>query len=165
MPFSTLFKVAIGVVIFWAVFAYQNEKLKNLAPSLEAFSQTKEVTGIYTYKQYGRNFITWLDNTQIECSLDYSGGNASCFAHTKDIPRGEKITVAMSLIKMDAENVPYVSAIKFNGKEIYRKAPTDSLKDWWFGSRATKAFLPALLVEAFYLLILFLFFTDRDTMP
>lgn len=160
MSGTLLVKIFIGMAIFLIAFVHQNEKLRKLAPTLEDFGRTTVISGIYSYKQYGRNVVTRIDDKVIYCSLNYNGGSGSCFVPLRNVPANSRITIAAASIVTNSGPVLFPSRIEVDGHEIYRISAEKSLSDWWFGSRLKLLTLPLLLL-AIYLFIIFVFFTDR----
>jgi hypothetical protein len=160
MTGSSFFKIAIGLIIFLAATAYQFGKLKNLAPSLDDFRKTTDISGIYSYEKFGKNYETKVDGKDIYCGVNYNGGVGSCIVHLKGVPPKSQITVSVASIKTNSGNVLCASSITFDGREIYRKPPEKIYRNWWFASRLNVTIIPMLLV-AIYMFIIFVFFTDR----
>lgn len=160
MTGSLFFKIVIGLFIFLAAITYQFGKLKKLAPSLDDFKKTTEISGIYTYQKFGRNYETQVAGKPIYCGVNYSGGVGSCVAHLRGVPPNSQVTVTAASIKANGGDVLCVSSITFDGREIYRKSPEEIFSDWWVTSRLHVTIIPMLLV-AIYLVIVFVFFTER----
>ncbi|GAB2581940.1 hypothetical protein ISP15_16605 [Dyella jejuensis] len=160
MTGSLFFKIAIGLFIFLAAITYQFGKLKKLAPSLDDFKKTTDISGAYSYQKFGKNYETQVDGKYIYCGVNYSGGVGSCIAHLKEVPPNSQVTVTVASIKTNGGDVLCASSIKFEGREIYRKSPEKIFSDWWFTSRLHVTIIPMLLV-AIYLVIIFVFFTQR----
>ena len=160
MTGSLLIKIAIGMAILLVAFAYQNAKLRKMAPSLEDFTRTTVVSGIYSYQQYGRNIVTRIDGKPMYCSLNYNGGTGSCFVPLKHVAPNTRITITAASIKTASGPMLYPNSIEVGGQEVYRVLPEKSLNDWWFGSRLGLATLP-LLLTSLYLFVVFVFFTNR----
>lgn len=159
---SLILKIAIGFGIFIVAAAYQNGKLKRIAPSLEDFSHPVEIAGIYSYEAHGRGSITKVGDKVIFCTVNYSGGNASCIVPLMTVPKNSQISVSASSIKTEnGGHVLYANSITFDGKEIYAILPEKSLSNWWFASRLQSLMVPFVIV-GFYALIIFVFFTDRE---
>lgn len=160
MTGSLLVKTVIALVIFLAAMAYQDGKLKQMAPSLEDFGRTTDITGLYSPDRFGKNYVTRVDGHIIYCGLDYNGGVGSCITRLKNVPLNSRVTVSVASIKTNSGSLLCASSIKLGGQEIYRKSPEKLLSDWWFSSRLQVMNIPLLLV-AIYLFIIFVFFTKR----
>ena len=128
-------------------FANQTEKLKKMVPNLEDFSRTTSISGIYSYKQYGRNIVTRIDEKIIHCSVDYGGGTGSCFVPLKHVPPNSRITADVASVKTTSGITLYPIGIKVDDQVIYAVTPEKSLREWWFGSRLGLLTLPMILLR------------------
>jgi hypothetical protein len=160
MSVSVFFKIAIGLVIFLVASAYQIEELRKLAPSLEDFSQTTNISGAYSYEWYGRNVETQVDGKSLHCGVNYGGSHGSCFSPLKNIPKNSRITVDAANIRTSYGDVLYATSITVDGLEIYRKSPKQSLHDWWLDSCFEVIAFPLLLL-AVYISVLVVFHKIR----
>ncbi|GAB2579893.1 hypothetical protein ISP15_00015 [Dyella jejuensis] len=149
-------KIIIGVVIFLTAMAYQNEKLKKLVPDLDQFSQKINISGIYSYEQFGRNIITRVGDTLFYCGVDYNGGNASCFSPLKGLPKNSQITVAAASIGTTSGKVLCATSIKFNSQELYIKSPENYLHNWWISSYLEASRIPLILMAIYALILIIL---------
>lgn len=154
MTGSLFFKIAIGLLIFLSGIAHQLDELRQFAPSLDDFRQTTNVSGIYSYEHFARNNLTRIDDKLFFCALNYNGGIGSCYVFLKNLPENSKITIAAASPRTKSGNVLYATRIIFNGYEVYRKTPKQSLHDWWFASCLEVSEFPLLLM-AIYLSIIF----------
>ena len=160
MTSPSFFKIAIGLVIFLAAAAYQVRQLERLAPSLEDFSQTTNISGIYSYEWYGRSAVTKVDEKLLHCGVNYEGSHGSCSLPLKEVPKNSYITAAAASIKTDSGSVLYAMSIMVDGQEVYRKSPRQALHDWWFDSCLAVTTLPLLLI-AIYIFLLIIFIKVR----
>ena len=160
MTGSTFLRISIGVVICLAAITYEARELRQLAPSLEDFRQTNNISGIYSYKWYGRNVVTRINGKVFFCGINYEGGHGSCFVPLEDVPNNSRIKVVAASIKTRGGNALYASSIAFDGREIYRKPPDKSLHRWWIDSWLEVTGLPMLLM-AIYIAFLNVFFRSR----
>lgn len=152
MTGSTFVKIALGAAIFLGAWAHQCAKLEKFAPSLEDFSQTTELSGIYSYEWIGKNVLTRINGRLIYCSVDYGGGTGSCFVPMKHVPSNSHVTLDAAMIKTDSGTALYAEKIDVGGNVLWSKSPEESLKEWWFGSRLGVIDIP-LIILALYLAV------------
>ena len=159
-PVSLLIAIAGGLTIFFAAFSHQYEKLKKMEPNLEDFRRTTSISGAYSYKQYGRNIVTRIDEKIIQCSVDFGGGTGSCFQTLKHVPPNSWITAEVASVKTTSGITLYPTRMKVGDQVVYAVTPEKSLREWWFGSRLGLLSLPMIFL-AIYLYIVFAFFAKK----
>jgi hypothetical protein len=151
---KSLLIVTVGLIIFLPALAYQIGVLRRFVPTLEDFSKTSSVTGIYSYEKLGRSSLTRIDGKLFYCRASYHGEDGSCYAPLEGLPSNIKITAELASINTTDGHVLWAMSVSSGGQEIYRTSPEQALHDWWYASRFEVLGAPLNFLEAYCLILM-----------
>jgi hypothetical protein len=147
--------VVLLLIVFVIALGYQFHEAKKLAPTIEDFTNTQEVSGVYTYDQSDpKRPVSRINGQRIYCGAGYALAVGSC---TGEVPPMSRVTASIARLKTTDEEILFATSIRLNSEYLYRSSPGDNLHNWWVSSYLEMLNWPVLIVMWIVLLkVLFL---------